>query len=266
MSLNQQLPASRGQAFDTRRGTDRSRFWPGFNVVWTATVGGTYANGVYSFLNNGTLVSVTAAASSNAGVAADLKVEHDSIEATFSLAEGTVAGAVLTLEARSPDIAFSLTTPVAPGGATLVLNDATTTVNPTRLRPGLFVALSDTDAGSLRRLKTGDTAARIFGVTMENPEMASNAGVAADVDGWDQGAMVTVRTVGEIPVPVEQAVTDLNVGVYARIIAPGTEEVGAARLDVDGGNAILVTNARWSSLSYLDALGQLTADVIVNMP
>jgi len=263
-TLRYQIQPTRGQRVSSN--PPRSRLWPGHNTIKTITVGGVYADGTYSYTIGSTVVSVTVAGTDLAGVAAALKAKQDSLPLALDQAESSVAAAVLTLDSRTPETTFVLSALTAPGGATLVQADLTETSNPPRLRPGLFVALHDTKPEWLRRLKAGDTGAVVFGVTQEGPDMAPSDGDETEVDGWDAGSMVTTQGFGEIPVVVEQAVTNVNAGVFARIIAPSTEEVGAARLDVDGGNAVAVPNARWSGLSWVDDDGQLTAMVIVSNP
>jgi len=262
-TLPYQIETTRGQRVSSN--PPRSRLWPGHNTIKTLTVGGVYADGVYSYTIGSVVVSVTMAGSSLAGTAAALKAKHDSLMLALDQAESSVASAVVTLDSRTPEQTFTLSALTAPGGATLVQADLTESSG-ARLRPGLFVALHDTHPEWIRRLKSGDTGAVVFGVTQEGPDMAPSVGDEDEVDGWDPGAMVTVQGHGEIPVICETAVTNVNAPVFARIIAPGTEEVGAARLDVNGGNAVAVTNARFSSLSWVDEDGQITAMVIISNP
>ena len=263
-TLAYQIQPTRGQRVSSN--IPRSRLWPGHNTIKTITVGGVYADGTYSYTIGTTVVSVTVAGSSLAGVAAALKAKHDSLVLALDQAESSVASAVLTLDSRTPETTFTLSALTAPGGATLTQADLTATSNPPRLRPGLFVALHDTKPEWLRRLKAGDTGAVVFGITQEGPDMAPSNGLDTDVDGWDPGSMVTTQGFGEIPVICEQAVTNVNAPVFARIVAPGTEEVGAARLDADGGNAVAVPNSRFSSLSWVDDDGRITVMVIISNP
>jgi hypothetical protein len=263
-TLPYQINSTRGQRVSSN--PPRSRLWPGHNTIKRLTVGGVYADGVYSYTIGSTVVSVTMAGSTLAGAAAALKAKHDSLALALDQAESSVSSALLDLDSRTPETTFVLSALTAPGAATLVQSDLSLTSNPARLRPGLFVALNNTKPEWLRRLTTGDTGPFVFGVTQEGPDMAPSTGDEDDVDGWDPGSMVTVQGHGEIPVICEQAVTNVNVGVFGRIIAPGTEEIGAARLDVDGGNAVAIANARWSSLSWVDEDGQITAMVIISNP
>src|SRR5690606_16963291 len=243
----------------------RSRLWPGNNTIKTLTVGGTYVDGTYSYTIGGVEVSVSLTGSSLAGAAAALKAKHDSLPTALEQAEAIVDGAVLRLDSRTPETTFTLGSLTAPGTATLTEDDETESSG-ARLRPGLFVALHNTKPEWLRRLTTGDTAAAIFGVTQEGPDMETSDGDEDSVDGWDPGAMVTVQGHGEIPVICEQEVTNVNAAVHVRAVATGDEEAGAARLDADSGDAVAASTVRWSGLSWTDDDGQIIAMVIISNP
>lgn len=261
MSLNQNIAPMRGQDLSRTHGETRSRVWPGHPTTWTVALTGVYADGTYSFLFNGTLVTGTVTGTDFAGVIEALLAEAEGLALVFGVAEGSASGATLTLASRNLEQDFTLTTPVAPGGVTMTLSDITGSL--TALRPGLAVALDDNN--NLRRLKTGDTVRLIFGVAQVNEELDSATGDADEVDQWSEGSMVTVRTKGEIPVAVEEAVTTLDAEVWARVNAPGSEEVGAFRVtDAGGGNTVQLTNARWTKKSFTGGDGGLTAIVLIN--
>jgi hypothetical protein len=259
MSLSTNNSASRGQVQDHARGDIRSRVWPGHPTKWSVALTGVYDDGVYSFLFSGTLVSVTMAGSSLAGAATALGAKADSLEIVVSVAESTVDSATLYLEARNLDQTFSLATPIVPAGVTMTLTDETEANS--ALRPGLMVALNDD--GQLRKLVTGDTERLFFGVTALNPELDSSTGDSSAVDQWSVGANVDVVTQGEIPVAVEEAVTSLDDAVYVREVNTGAEENGAFRISADGGDTQVLANARWTSLSYTDANGDLVAMLLL---
>lgn len=259
MSLSTTNPAMRGQIQDHGRGDIRSRVWPGHPTKWSVALTDVYADGTYSFLFNGTLVSVTMAGSDFAGTVVELGDKADEIPVVVKVAESTAAGDTLYLEARNLDQTFTLTTPIAPVGATMTLTDETEANDD--LRPGLAVALNDN--GHLRKLVVGDTERLIFGVTAVNPELESSTGDPSAVDHWSVGANVDVVTQGEIPVAVEEAVTSLDDPVYVRKVNAGAEENGAFRISADGGDTEVLTNARWTSLSYTDVNGQLTAMLLL---
>jgi hypothetical protein len=259
MSLSTVNPAMRGQVQDHARGDVRSRVWPGHPTKWSVALTGAYADGIHSFLFNGTLVSVTMAGSDFAGTAEALGAKADSLAVVVSVAESTADGATLYLEARNLDQTFTLATPVAPGGVTMTLTDVTAANDD--LRPGLMVALNDN--GHLRKLVTGDAERLFFGVTAINAELESSTGDSSEDDHWSVGANVDVVTQGEIPVAVEEALTSLDNPVYVRKVNTGTEENGAFRISADGGDTQLLDNARWTSLSYTDVNGELTAMLLL---
>jgi hypothetical protein len=259
MSLSTTNSAMRGQIQDHARGDVRSRVWPGHPTKWSVALTGAYADGTYSFLFSGTLVSVTMAGSDFAGTAAALEAKADSLAGVVKVAEGSVEGDTLYLEARNLDQTFSLATAIVPGGVTMTLTDVTEANDD--LRPGLMVALDDD--GRLRKLVTGDTERLFFGVTAINPELESSTGDSTEDDHWSIGANVDVVTQGEIPVAVEEAVTSLDDDVYVREVATGAEENGAFRVSADGGDTQVLANARWTSLSYTDANGDLVAMLLL---
>jgi len=257
----------RGQDLNRNHGDVRSRVWPGHPTTWTVALTGVYADGTYSFDFVGpvstTTVSVAVVGSSFAGVIVELRDAADGLDVVFAVAESSASGATLTMAARNLDQSFSLATPVAPGGVTMTLTDVTGALTP--LRPGLAVSLDDD--GNLRRLKTGDTAALVLGVSQINEELDSATGAVGEVAQWSEGSMVTVRCQGEILVPVEEAVTTLDAAVWVRINAPGSQEVGAFRVtDAGGGNSIQLTNARWTGKSFTGGDGTPTAYVLINQP
>jgi hypothetical protein len=259
MSLSTVNSAMRGQVQDHARGDVRSRVWPGHPTKWSVALTGAYADGVYSFLFNGTLVSVTMAGSDLSGAAEALGAKADDLAVVVSVAESTADGDTLYLEARNLDQTFTLATAVAPGGVTMTLTDETEANSD--LRPGLMVALNDD--GHLRKLVTGDAERLFFGVTAINPEIESSTGDSSEDDHWSVGANVDVVTQGEIPVAVEEAVTSLDNPVYVREVATGAEENGAFRISADGGDTQLLDNCRWTSLSYTDANGDLVAMLLL---
>jgi hypothetical protein len=249
----------RGQIQDHARGTVRSRVWPGHPTKWSVALTGAYADGTYSFTFNGTLVPVTLSGSSLAGAATALGEKADSLAVVVGIAESSTDGATLYLEARNLDQTFTLAAPTVPGGVTMTLTDVTAANED--LRPGLAVSLDNN--GHLRKLKVGDNERLIFGITAVNPELESSNGSSSAVDHWAVGANVDVLETGEIPVPVEEAVTSLDNPVYVRKVNTGAEENGAFRISADGGDTELMTRARWTSLSYTDARGQLTAMLLI---
>lgn len=261
MSLNQNIAPMRGQDLNRNHGDVRSRVWPGHPTTGTIALTLVYADGTYSFDFNGITVEVTVAGTDFAGVVAALLAQAESLGLVFGVAEGSVSGDTLTMAARNLEQTFVLSNPVFPVGALMTLADITGTLTP--LRPGLGVALDDDN--NLRRLKTGDTARLMFGVSQVNEELDSATGAIGEVDQWSEGSMVTVRCQGEIPVPVEEAVTTLDAEVWVRLNAPGTEEVGAFRVtDAGGGNTIQLTNARWTKKSFVGGDGTTTAIVLIN--
>lgn len=259
MSLSTTNLASRGQTQDHSRGDVRSRVWPGHPTKWSVALTLVYDDGIYSFLFNGTLVQVNVAATDFDGTVVALGAQADSLAVVVKVAESTADGATLYLEARNLDQTFTLASPVFPVGALMTLTDVTEANDD--LRPGLAVALNDN--GHLRKLVLADTEKLILGVTAINPELESSTGDSADVDHWPVGANVDVVTQGEIPVAVEEAVTSLDNPVYARKVDAGAEENGAFRISADGTDTQLLDNARWTSLSYTDANGDLVAMLLL---
>jgi hypothetical protein len=265
MTQPQDQPNTRGQCLDYNPdGTDYGA-WPGVLQKSTFTLS-VYAAGTYSFEIDGTIVTYTAvggddAITTTAGLLADFQAKKAAQRSAKAFVE-TASQTVLRLQARSPDDSYTITNVAVPGGATWTFADATTLRD--RLGLGLGVAFVDDDPESLRELGSGDTGATVVGVTVEGYEVAPNSGDPADEDGYDPGSPVTYVHHGRVVVPVETDITSLNDPVYVRIIATGDEEAGAWRNDADGGDAVLVSNARWTLLSYLDNQSRKTAELRVN--
>ena len=266
MTQPQTQPVTRGQCLEYNpEGTDYGA-WPGVLQKSTFTLS-VYAAGLYSFDIDGTTVEYTAVGGDDANTTtAGLLADFEAKKAAQRAAKANVLVAsptVLRLQARSPDASYTVTNVTVPGGATWTFADATTQRG--RLGLGLAVAFVDDDPESLRELASGDTGARVVGVTVEGYEVAPNSGDPADEDGYDPGSPVTYVHHGRVPVPVETDITSLNDPVYVRIIATGDEEAGAWRNDADGGDAVLVSNARWTLLSYLDNQARNTAEIRVSL-
>lgn len=265
MTQPQVQPNTRGQCLEYNpAGTDYGA-WPGVLQKSTFTLS-VYAAGTYSFKIDGTLVTYTTTGGDDADTTtAGLLVDFQGKKAAQRSAKANVLAAsseVLRLQGRSPDDSYAITNVTVPGGATWTFADATTQRG--RLGLGLGVAFVDDDPESLRELASGDIGTTLVGVTVEGYEVAPNSGDPAEEDGYDPGSPVTYVHHGHVPVPVETDITSLNDPVYVRIVATGDEEAGAWRNDADGGDAVLVSNARWTLLSYLDNQARNTAELRVN--
>ncbi len=266
MTQPQTQPNTRGQRLDYNPEGTGYGAWPGVIQQSTFTLS-VFAAGTYSFKIDGTLVQYVATGGDDADTTtAGLLVDFEGKKAAQRSAKANVLAAsleVLRLQGRNSDDSYTITDVTVPGGATWTFADATTQRE--RLGLGLAVAFVDDDPESLRKLASGDTGVRIVGVTVEGYEAAPNSGNPADEDGYDPGSPVTYVHRGHVPVPVETDIASLNDPVYTRIIATGDEEAGAWRNDDDGGDAVLVSNARWTLLSYLDNQARNTAELRVNL-
>ena len=108
----------------------------------------------------------------------------------------------------------------------------------------------------------GKTDADFLGITiMGTVEIMVNDGLATSLSVFAPGCSVSVMEVGACVVQTEDAVA-FNGPVFMRIVATGTEVFGAFRSDADGGDAILITGAKFRSATT----GAGLAVVKVNRP
>lgn len=262
----QQQVATRGQRLDDLRNLPRSYVWPGKPTVWTYTIG-TWAAGTFTLDIQG--IEFTSTTSTDAPTAIlELLNDFNSKTSAKELAFVTANNNVLTIQAYSAGVSFTVTEVAAAGGSVTTLADATV-VNG-RLALGIAVALDETNTGAVRELRAGDTQASIIGFTTENTELELSDGTENSIDGWEPGATVSITDEGLIPVAVEgdSSLLLATDPVWVQIQSPGGEEIGAVRRDADGANTIpaALTNARYNDNGYDDEQGRATVELMVRMP
>jgi hypothetical protein len=263
MTQPQQQPYTPGQVVDHSRSTLRGRLWPAELVTWTATLTGVPTTGPQGFSINGITLNFDAVVPTddNDVIMQGLQAVFVANEESIRLGRATVASNVITVQEYAPGAGFVLDSPVATGGTMTLLD---TTVATGELLLGIGVALSTTE-GQIRRAAPGDTAASLFGVVVEGPGVAANEGDPAVEDHYDVGASVALMCVGEVPVRVEEEIV-IGDDVFWRVTATGDEIFGTFRTDDDGGDAVQITNATWTSPSFRDRLGRRVAMLKVSLP
>lgn len=239
---------SRAAGYDTRPAAIN----PLLAETWTAVVGGTAADGTYSYKiidedKNETVISfVRAAAENNNAIAAALAAKHNATSPADDYFDATVNTATVTLAGKVPGKVFTIETVSVPGGATLTISK-TVTAGGTDIAPGRFVArkaAADPSAGTsdeIRNLTGADEIGDIWGVV---EQISIPREIDAEADSLDRnikpGDTASVITTGYLWMEAEtaMAVTDT---VFARITAGAGEVAGTVRSDADGGDAIDVS-------------------------
>jgi hypothetical protein len=260
----QQQRPTRGQIFDRGRSIVRPRTYPAKTTKWTLTVAAAETGDFVFFVDSVEIkYTATVPPDDDTAVAAGLVAKFLASTEAMRVAYATSSGAVVTIEERIPGYGFEITGASAPGAATLTPIDVT---NPTGdLALGIAVAPIDDDWNSIRELNNTDTAQAVLGVTChdEGSDIKLNDGDPKAEDVYEEGSAVDVHCGGLIPVQVEAAFTNVNLPVFVRKNAPGTEQVGAFSAVTLGGDGFQLTGWRWATTSYLDKQGRLTADLLV---
>ncbi len=231
--------------------------------VWTAVVGGTAANGIYSFKlreeieDAGFLVSFDRqAAEDDDAIAAALQADGDRDELA-NIAVFTVATDTVTITGVQLGVPFELIDPTAPGAGTLVVAQTVSSVGVTI---PIGRALVRSAVGEGRLPQTGDAATAIMGFGAVNSAIADNTGDPNDIDGWLPGAMITVNRANHMFVETEDAVTAGN-QVFVRVVATGIEKFGVVRSDADGTDAVAI-NAEFTETTT----GAGVVEILPNLP
>ncbi len=260
----QQQPRTRGQILDRSRSVVRPRTYPAKTTKWTLTVAAAETGDFVFFIDNVEIkYTATVPPDDEAAVAAGLVAKFFASNEALKKAFASSSGAVVTVEERIPGFGFDISGAAAPGGASLTPLDIT---NPTGDLPlGIAIAPIDDDFNSIRELTNADTIQSVLGVVGhdEGSDIKLNDGDPKADDVYEEGSAPDILTGGLIPVQVEAAFTNVNLPVFVRKNAPGTQQVGAFSAVTLGGDGFQLTGWRWATPSYLDKQGRLTADVLV---
>jgi len=260
----QQQPRTRGQILDRGRSIVRPRTYPAKTTKWTLTVADAETGDFVFFIDTVEIkYSATVPPDDNNAVAAGLVQKFLQNTEALKKAIATASGAVVTIEERIPGFGFEISGAAAPGAASLTPADVTSPSGDLQL--GIVCAPVDDDFNSVRELNNSDTVQSVLGVVAhdEGSDVKLNDGDPKAFDVYEEGSAPDILTGGLIPVWVEAEFTNVNLPVYARKNAPGTEQVGALSAVDLGGDGFQLTGWRWATPSYRDRQGRLTADVLV---
>jgi len=209
--------------------------------VWTATVGGTATDGVYSFRvkqdseETGTLVSITrtgGSPASNTDLATALAAAGEAIAALRNVANFTSAAAVVTVTAIQFGVRFDLTEATATAPGTLTLANTVDSVG-TTIEVGRCLVRHASVANAIALPSSASVTANVQGFALRGADMNANTGDPWDVDGYPPGAQVPV--VFERPMFVESETTaSEGDSVYIRRIASTSQKLGVVRNSGDG--------------------------------
>lgn len=246
-----------------------SRVYAGQAQTSTLTFGGVATDGDYeatfSDLDVANItVTVTRAAgvpATNTDLATAFVAAANADTDLRSMFEITSALGVVTVTARENGNPFTLTTS-APAPGTLV---AATTVSasPANLPMGVGVALG---AGPGQITVPSGTAFAIQGITWDGDSKTNQTQIPTlgQSDPFQAefapGSMVPIMKQGVVYVLPEVNITQ-GEPVFVRVVAAGTEQLGALRNDADGGDAVQI-QAQWES----SGSANMPTAVRVNIP
>ena len=224
-----------GTARDAIHAKVDSKLYTQIADVWTIVIGGSTADGDYSFTVDGVEVLFDRASAEDDDAISDALVTAGEAETDLdNVAAFTDSGTdQLDVTALHRGDKLDIADETAPSGATLVATNSTDS-DKANLGVGIFVA-RDSTTPEIRPLTSTDTDANIAGVSMiGEAALADNTGLEADVDGFPPNTMVSVvRECDYVWMVCEDAATEGGV-VHARKIATGTEVAGACRASSDG--------------------------------
>ena len=198
-----------------------------------------------------------------AGLLAALDADPDLV----NIVVGTDASPELELDFIHPGLDYTISFPSNPGpgdmsqaliqaagGVALLLGVAVVATDP---------AGSSTGAQHVTAPDAGTVDADFLGLTVRAViDVQVNTGDPNQISEFAPGATLSVMEEGESVVEVEDAVA-FNGAVFVRIANPGPgQALGGIRSDVDGGNAIQMTGARFRSATTGNGL----AKVAINRP
>lgn len=219
-------------------GRSRSFLYGEVKQVGTLTVGGTATDGDYlttltdprdSSITYPVTVARATTPATNADLAAAIAAALNADPKVRGFADFSAAAAVVTYTAKRGGEVLSFATS-APAPGTLV---AAITTPATVADLPVGIAVGRLATGNLRLLTSGDAARNVIGLVRKTTKIKPYDGTNPSA-AWEAGYDVDVcwETDG-IRVPAEGTVA-IGDPVYARIVATGSEQLGALRASADG--------------------------------
>lgn len=239
---------SRAAGYDSRR----TAVNPLLAMIFTATVGGTASDGVYSISVVDDLTGETYATSftrgnseTNAQIAGKLKDNWNAVSKNNDVFTAASPAAVITFTGKVAGRTFTVSKS-APGTGTITLS-TTQAGGGTKLPAGIFVARKTVGSAdgltpdAVRLLTGSDTVLKIWGF-IERPcilgEIREVDGVVSANDKYNPGDTVPVMREGSFWVDCETSFDPAADTPYIRFTATGDEVAGVLRNDADGGDAL----------------------------
>lgn len=238
---------SRTAGYNSRRAAINSLL----PLIFTATVGGTASDGVYSITVTDDLTGEAYSTAftrgnseTNAQIAAKLKDNWNAVSKNNDIFTAAAPAAVVTFTSKFAGRTYTITKS-APGTGTITIA-TTQAAGGTKMPAGIFVARRSAGSADgltpdqVRQLTGSDAVAGIWGF-VERPyilgEIREVDGVVSANDSYVPGASVPVMTEGTFWMDSETAlaVTDTP---YVRFTAGAGEQAGVLRNDADGGDAL----------------------------
>lgn len=210
--------------------------------VWTLTV--TYDGaGSYTATING--IPVTVPQNTDADTtAADLEAALEASPFLDTIADFTVAGAVVTVTELTPGSIAAITAAATGGAAALALASTTASVVPDDLDGGLIVHGDSALSGKIVRLPRAAPTGTVYlaGVTAHLHRGIDRR--SANQSLYPAGSQIPIGRKGGYILTCETALSESD-SIFYRITASGSNtQLGAIRNDNDGGNAVALSGAR----------------------
>lgn len=247
------------QSMDAHRNTGIYALAP---QAYTATIGGTETDGVYSVRVNGITIPTTRAGGSpatNALLGPALAAVGEANTELDNVASFVAVGAVVTIAALHTDERLVVDNGIATAPGTMTIAE-TVPLSPALLPPGIGVIRASTGANHIRIPQSGDTDAVFQGVVeRQDWNLVPSTANPAQADGYAGGSIVSVVDKGDIPVLVDETVAEGD-APFLRITGSGVGMFGndaaaGARVAITGGRFVSGTFPLPTELAVTNAVG-----------
>lgn len=241
---------SRTAGYDSRR----TAINPLVALIFTATVGGVAADGLYKIAVKDdvtgdeytTEFTRAGGGETNDQIAAKLRDNWNAVSKNNDAFTAAAPAAVITFTGKVAGRTYTLST-TAPAGASITIA-TTQAAGGTKMPPGIFVARSKAGSADgyapdeVRQLKTGDTIGVVYGFVERLQILGEirddGSGNVTSDETYKPGDVVPVMRQGSFWMDCETDFDPLTHTPYMRIVATGNEQASLIRKDNDGGDAV----------------------------
>jgi len=241
---------SRTAGYDSRR----TAINPLVALIFTATVGGVAADGLYKIAVKDdvtgdeytTEFTRAGGGETNAQIGAKLRDNWNAVSKNNDAFTAAAPAAIITFTGKVAGRTYTIST-TAPGGASITIA-TTQDAGGTKMPPGIFVALSAVGSqdgytpDQVRQLKTGDTIGKVYAFVERLQILGEirddGAGNVTSDETYKPGDNVPPMRQGSFWMDCETSFDPLTDTPYIRVTAGAGEQAGVIRNDADGGDAI----------------------------